>query len=81
MVADAFGATKYDYDNALIKRDAAQSAADKKPAQQQLVSKQEFTSPAREQVAKLKQSTQVPRPGKKGGAMTSSQFRKLALGK
>lgn len=71
MIEHAVDATEYDYKEALGRRDSLQQNANPpKPVQK-------FESPAREQVAKLKQAVPAAKPGKKGGAMTSSDFRKL----
>lgn len=80
MVSDAFEAMSYDYRAAYGHRTQAQEAANKQPAKQPLV-KPEFTSPAREQVAKLKAPAPAQRPGKKGGAMTRADFRKQFIGR
>lgn len=71
MVEAAFYATKQVYDTTRAKRASAQEAAKPNQANQ-------FTSPAREQVAARGTVAKVQQPGKnKGGKMTATDFQKF----
>ena len=75
MIENAFEATHYDYQQALVKREGAQKTALPQKAPQK------FDSPAREAVARLQQTAPAPKKGVKGGALKPADFRKQFLGR